>query len=938
MIKNERNIKHMKKINKGTFTSLVLVLSLLLSLAAPLFAVSAAPLAELKENLDNDGDGKINYFAIGSAAAAGAGVKESEAYPSLVKAALSATGKTVELSSFALDGMRAEELRYLLDKSYEPDSYTEKNFLGANGAFAAAGGVEALRSSLVTDIANAEVITVDLGIDSYLGYALSYIFENEYEADFNRFSDSLRGNTEEIKGRFEDVLNGYIKDADDAAVVGPLLQRAIDGLAYALVGFAESFDVILTHIYSLNPSATVSIVNVRNPLQGLTATVAGVDFPVPLTEVYGVLVDLANIYIGSLSEYSESYYFAYAGEMGQPESFINDSAAASANLAYYAGESASAQAALSELVKLGIGYSNLDITAAAAAPVSAAKTLDSRIKTILNDAKSPAYNLKASAEYREITSSDAMMTLLAVAVRRDFARLTTLPTVDGHREIANAIVSSIENATMGAKVVEKDMNEVYGFLFKYLGFTRQTLLDMEYAFNPYYTCDADSYYVAFGDGSALSRNSYVEKLAEKLGLNGTTVANRRYKKHAKEEFTPEYVLNNIGDYRADILAADLITLSFNNVATTSYMMDQLKAALGVSGSVKDNDWSAILGPDTAELVDEVVDMLKTEIEKGGFGAMGDALVVAIESFAYAYASRLVSYPALIETIHSINPNALVLIVGTYNDMKNMTVEIGDMVLPIGNYTQYLIDIANLETLALSVLSERTAYIAAPDVEIKSTTKNVVIDPNNLTKTISAVASFISDISRGNLNPSDNGHRYVANTVLSSITKIDPHKCVYDNDCDNRCDICKEKRTVKGHVYDAVCDNECNVCGSRRIAELHVFSGVCDDTCGTCGLTREVPDHTFGAPCDTECNVCGTTREVGLEHSFGGWTVGESEKSRTCSACGTVETLPLDGSEGSPVLVIVIVCVAVLALGAGGFAAFWFGVKKKTLADLFGKTK
>jgi hypothetical protein len=29
---------------------------------------------------------------------------------------------------------------------------------------------------------------------------------------------------------------------------------------------------------------------------------------------------------------------------------------------------------------------------------------------------------------------------------------------------------------------------------------------------------------------------------------------------------------------------------------------------------------------------------------------------------------------------------------------------------------------------------------------------------------------------------------------------------------------------------------------------------------------------------------------------------------------------------------------VLALGAGGFAAFWFGVKKKTLADLFGKTK
>ena len=82
----------MKKINKGAFTSLVLVLSLLLSLVSPLFAVSAAPLAEIKENLDNDGDGKINYFAIGSAAALGAGVKGSESYPELVRSELSATG------------------------------------------------------------------------------------------------------------------------------------------------------------------------------------------------------------------------------------------------------------------------------------------------------------------------------------------------------------------------------------------------------------------------------------------------------------------------------------------------------------------------------------------------------------------------------------------------------------------------------------------------------------------------------------------------------------------------------------------------------------------------------------------------------------------------------------------------------------------------------
>ena len=930
----------MKKMKKGALTSLVLILSLLLSLVSPLFAVSAAPLAEIKENLDSNGDGKINYFAIGSGATAGAGVKESSSYPALVKAALETSGKSVDLSNFAIEGLRAEELCYLLEEGYVGDAYAVKNFLGDNGLFASLGGEAALRESLIESVSKAEIITIDLGIDNYLEYALSYIFENEYGADFSRYEEGFRDNIDEIKGRFEDVLNGYVKDADDAAEVGPLLQRAIDGLAYALVGFCYHFDRLLTHVYALNPSAKVAVVNLRNPVTGPMATLGGIDFPLPLTELYGIIVDVANIYIGSLSEYCESYYFAYAGVEGQPEKFLDEiksyadlssvSSDLASSLAYYAGDSVSAQEALAELVKLGANHPTIDLTAAAVASASAAKSLDSKIKTILNDAKSPSYNLKASAEYRDITSSDAMMTLLAVAVRRDFARLTTLPNANGHKEIANAIVSAIENATLGTEVIEESMNEVYGFLFKYLGFSRETLLDMEYTFNPYYTCDSDSYYVAIGDGSAMSSKSYVEKLAEKLGLKGTTVSNRRYKKIAKEGLTPADVLENISEYSGSIITADLVTLSFNNVATTSYMMDQLKAALGVSGTVQDNDWSSILGPDTAKLVDGIVDMVRSELTGGDFGAIGDALVVAIESYAYAYASRLVSYPALVEAIHAINPSALVIIVGTYNDMKDMTVQIGDMTLPIGNYIQYLIDFANLETLALSMLSEKTSYIAAPYVETKTSINNVIIDPNNISATISAVVPFISDISQGKLNPSDSGHNYVANTVLSSITKIDPHRCEYDNDCDNRCNICMEKRNVKSHRYDAACDSDCNVCGARRVAAAHTYSGACDSDCNVCNQIRESANHTYGGACDIDCNGCGLVRDVELVHSFGDWKNGETEKSRTCSVCGTVETLPLE-AEDSPVMIIVIVCVAVLALGGGGFAAYWFAVKKKAPA-------
>lgn len=107
--------------------------------------------------------------------------------------------------------------------------------------------------------------------------------------------------------------------------------------------------------------------------------------------------------------------------------------------------------------------------------------------------------------------------------------------------------------------------------------------------------------------------------------------------------------------------------------------------------------------------------------------------------------------------------------------------------------------------------------------------------------------------------------------------------VYDNDCDETCNVCGATRTVGEHVYDNVCDETCNICGATRTVGAHVYDNACDTTCNICGATRTVNEHVYDNACDTTCNVCGATRTVG-EHAF--VTKKDTEKHwQECSACG-----------------------------------------------------
>lgn len=171
----------------------------------------------------------------------------------------------------------------------------------------------------------------------------------------------------------------------------------------------------------------------------------------------------------------------------------------------------------------------------------------------------------------------------------------------------------------------------------------------------------------------------------------------------------------------------------------------------------------------------------------------------------------------------------------------------------------------------------------------------------------------------------------------NITVACVHK--YDNDCDDTCNLCGDKRTVthkwnsgkvtkeatctakgsatytckicektktesiakKSHTYDNACDPDCNVCGYERTI-THSYHYACNETghweeCSVCGVKKEdnTENHTFGDTLSSNatghghaCTICGYMQDE-ESHIF------ENDCDDTCDTCGYKRTVTHDYS-------------------------------------------
>ena len=78
-------------------------------------------------------------------------------------------------------------------------------------------------------------------------------------------------------------------------------------------------------------------------------------------------------------------------------------------------------------------------------------------------------------------------------------------------------------------------------------------------------------------------------------------------------------------------------------------------------------------------------------------------------------------------------------------------------------------------------------------------------------------------------------------------------------------------------------------------------------------------HVYDNDCDSFCNTCGEQTRSAAFHS--------GKDGKPCEICG--ETIPKEPMSGGGVAAIV--TASTVTASTGGFALFWFVIKKKSLA-------
>ena len=271
-----------------------------------------------------------------------------------------------------------------------------------------------------------------------------------------------------------------------------------------------------------------------------------------------------------------------------------------------------------------------------------------------------------------------------------------------------------------------------------------------------YTVTPDSYYVAMGDSSVFGENTYAQKLAAELGLTTSQFINLSAAGMSVAE-----TIGLVNANASEIAKADLITIGYSNNTMMEFVIAQLKAATD-NGVAQPMDWTALVGEKLVPHVQKALADITADMLASGVDAQyAELLSVAVEAYAYAAVSHALNYPAVVGSIHEINPDALVVIVGMYNPLAGVSVRLSSTeTIEIGDYVQKLIDLANMETLAYAMLAPNTIYVDAPNVTTQA-------QPGEI-----PVVNFLMGLLMNGTDKyyaTEDGHAYIAQQILNALT-------------------------------------------------------------------------------------------------------------------------------------------------------------------------
>ena len=364
---------------------------------------------------------------------------------------------------------------------------------------------------------------------------------------------------------------------------------------------------------------------------------------------------------------------------------------------------------------------------------------DKAIQELIDAAKK---ELEKLGEIGEILSE--LMDSVLAAIHGDVAKAQTAineilhGALDSVNDLADALVD------VGIDTVNTIVDEVTKVINDMLH--EATHADLELG--------AESLYIALGDGTA-APESYVEKLAAQLEAEYGV---ENYTNYAQAGNTAGAEVAKVAD-RAGIADADLITIGFGNATI-------VETAIRNADSVE-YDWAGLVGADLVPYVEDALAEVYAEIANADMSEdMAEFVNSIVEGLAYGAVEYAVELPALIAAIREVNADAVIVIVGQYNPMEDVVLEMGGSTLDLSEYIGYFVDAVAVHGIGYAMITGDAIFVEAPEVDTNNTdTSWSEID---LFKMLMNPKGFEV------LNPSESGDTYITNQILGAlnITKIE----------------------------------------------------------------------------------------------------------------------------------------------------------------------
>ena len=418
---------------------------------------------------------------------------------------------------------------------------------------------------------------------------------------------------------------------------------------------------------------------------------------------------------------------------------------------------------MTTLMQVGVKDHTISIDSLTAS-VSAIRN---NLKTALQDEITGAFaGLSANPENYDYTLSENFYQDLAESAGMDYENMMDVlcmyvrtsvgnsfyghPSPYGHKQIANAVMTALEEDITGDDVVEEEVKTILNELCKLVEkYGPELVATQTKAISAKIAMHDDFKYVAIGDGSAESA-SYAEELA--AALDAEAVANGCKKISFKNAAA---INNTVAEERAEltkeVVDADLITVGFSNV---TFLSKTMKKTVEV-------DWASYIGEENVHYVDELMAVLESSLSESGLDDSTKAYVSSlVEAYAYSAVEYACELPELVNDIKKVNPNALVVIVGMYNPMKGTVINLSEsMSLEIEEYLDHLVEFVAAHGFAYAAITGNAIYVDARDVET-----NLINSELTLFDLLRMALGGFAD-----MYPTENGHAYIKDQIMKALT-------------------------------------------------------------------------------------------------------------------------------------------------------------------------